>query len=305
VGNGNKASVFRKIRKRFKNDSIFILLSLLFFFCRIISRKTAFPLAKILAKLTFPALPKERKKSIENLTLVFGKEKSETEIQKLAQEVFVNLALSGVDAVRLRNYQGKLEKLVEIDGGGIFEDAYKERKGIMTITGHVGCFELIAPYFHEKGFKTAVIGRELYDKRLDKIIVQNREDSGVQNIPNNSSVKEIFKILNQGKALGVLIDQNSKKVRNVKVNFFGKPVNAPVGPALIALKTGSPIVPLAIVRNSNNKYRIIVGQKLKPKATENNEKEATRLTQECTLFLEQIIRKYPAQWVWMHNRWGD
>lgn len=301
----NSEKFFRKIRKKLKNDLIFLFLSTLIFIFRILSRKTAFLLAKIFAKLAFRILPKERKKTIENLTLVFGKEKSQTEIKKLAGEVFVNLAISGMDAVRLKRYKEKISELVEVEGENFFSEAYRQGKGLMTITGHIGCFELIAPYFHQKGYKTSVIGRELYDKRLDKILVENREKSGVQNIPNSDSVKEIIRVLKEGKALGVLIDQNSHKVRNIKVNFFGRAVNAPVGPALIALKTGSPIVPLAIVRNPKHRYRIIVGQKLEPKVTEDKEKEALRLTQECTLFLEQIIRKYPAQWVWMHNRWGD
>jgi len=301
----NSDKILRKIRKKLKNDLIFLFLSALIFIFRFLPRKTAFLLARIFAKLAYGLLPKERKKTIENLTLVFGKEKSETEIKKLAQEVFVNLALSGVDAIRLIKYQDKIAQMVEVENEEVFDEAYRRGKGIMTLTGHVGCFELMGPYFNQKGYKTVAIGRELYDKRLDKILVENRKKSGVQNIPSTASVKEIMKILKEGKVLGVLIDQNSNKVRNVKVNFFGKPVNAPVGPALIALKTGSPIVPLAIVRNAENSYRIIVGQKLEPKVTEDNEKEALRLTQECTLFLEQIIRKYPAQWVWMHNRWGD
>ena len=301
----NPEDNFKRIRKKLKNDLIFLFLSVLMFTFRTLPRETAFFLAKVLAKLAFWVLPKERKKTIENLTLVFGKEKSEAEIKKLAQEVFVNLALSGVDVIRLIKYQDKIAQMVEVENEEIFDEAYRQGKGIMTLTGHVGCFELMGPYFNQKGYKTVAIGRELYDKRLDKILVENREKSGVQNIPNSSSVKEIIGVLKEGKVLGVLIDQNSNKVRNVKVNFFGKPVNAPVGPALIALKTGSPIVPLAIVRNSENSYRIIVGQKLEPKVTEDREKEAVRLIQECTLFLEQIIRKYPAQWVWMHNRWGD
>ncbi len=301
----NSNKILRKIRKKLKNDVIFLFLSTLIFLFRILPRKTAFLLARIFGKLAYWLLPKERKKTIENLTLVFGKEKSEAEIKKLTQEVFVNLAISGVDALRLRKYTENLTRIVEIEGEDIFNDAYQQGKGVMTVTGHIGCFELIAPFFNQKGYNTAVIGRELYDKRLDKILVENREKSGVQNIPNTASVKEIFKVLQQGKALGVLIDQNSNKVRNVKVNFFGKPANAPVGPALIALKTGSPIVPLAIVRNSRSFYRIMVGQKIEPKKVEDIEKEAVRLTQACTLFLEQIIKKYPAQWVWMHNRWGD
>ncbi len=301
----NSNKILRKIRKKLKNDVIFLFLSALIFLFRILPRKTAFLLARIFGKLAYCLLPKERKKTVENLTLVFGKEKSEAEINSLAQEVFVNLAISGVDALLLRRYKEKITDLIEVEGEKNFAEAYQEGKGIMTVTGHIGCFELMAPFFNQKGYKTAVIGRELYDKRLDKILVENREKSGVQNIPNTASVKEIFKALQQGKALGVLIDQNSNKVRNVKVNFFGKPANAPVGPALIALKTGSPIIPLAIVRNSKHTYRIIVGQKLEPKVTEDKEKEAVRLTQECTLFLEQIIKKYPAQWVWMHNRWGD
>lgn len=303
--NGDSHLSFRKVRKKLKNDLIFLFLSTLIFLFRILPRKTAFLLAKFFAKLIFWLLPKERKKTIENLTLVFGKEKSEAEIKRLAQEVFVNLAISGVDALRLIKYQDKIAQMVEVENEEIFDEAYRRGKGIMTLTGHVGCFELMGPYFNQKGYKTVVIGRELYDKRLDRILVENREKSGVQNIPNTASVKEIMKILKEGKVLGVLIDQNSNKVRNVKVDFFGKPVNAPVGPALIALKTGSPIIPMAIVRNSKSSYRIIVGQKLEAKEVEDIEKEAKRLTQECTLFLEQIIKQYPAQWVWMHNRWGD
>ncbi|GAI68307.1 unnamed protein product, partial [marine sediment metagenome] len=93
--------------------------------------------------------------------------------------------------------------------------------------------------------------------------------------------------------LGVLADQDSSRVRGVFVNFFGRPARTPVGPVLLAYKTGSPIVPMAIVRKNKNKYKIIVKPPVELTFSENREKDITNVTQKCMQVLESIIREHP------------
>jgi KDO2-lipid IV(A) lauroyltransferase len=92
-------------------------------------------------------------------------------------------------------------------------------------------------------------------------------------------------------------------VRGVFVDFFGKPARTPVGPILLPYKTGSPIIPMAIVRIPDNKYKIIVKPRVELVFSDDREKDAQQTTQRCTKVLESIIREYPDQWLWMHDRW--
>ena len=149
-----------------------------------------------------------------------------------------------------------------------------------------------------------MIGREVYDKRLDKLLVENRGAVGVQNIPTTAPTKEVMKALKSGRVLGVLVDQDSFRVRSIFVDFFGKPAKTPVGPFILAQRMGSPIVPLAIIRKDDN-YKIIIKEQIRSQSPEDKEKEVAELAQKGTKFLEEIIRKYPSQWVWMHRRWAS
>jgi KDO2-lipid IV(A) lauroyltransferase len=87
------------------------------------------------------------------------------------------------------------------------------------------------------------------------------------------------------------------------VNFFGRPARTPAGPGLLAYKTGSPIIPMAILRKGKNRYRIVVKPQVELRFSGDREKDLIDVTQEYTRVLESIIREHPAQWLWMHDRW--
>lgn len=234
------------------------------------------------------------------------KEKDRVELKELSLEVFENSGKNAVDAIRLKNANwDEVSQMVEVEGMEHFDRAYKLGKGLVALTGHIGNFELIATYFALAGYKVSVIGRELYDKRLNGLLVQNREKAGIQNIPTTAKAREVIKALKSGRALGVLIDQDSFRVRGIFVDFFGRPAKTPIGPILLAQRTGSPIVPLAIIRKEDDSYKMIIREEIKTETSENKEKELMELTQKGTKFLEDIIREYPDQWVWMHNRWAS
>ena len=294
----------RRIRKRIKNWFLYRLITAIISLLNFLPRNIAIWVGGFLGKLAFLIIRDARRRTLSNLSLAFGKEMNETNLRKLACQVFENVGKNVADAVRLKKINWEnLEGITEIEGLEYLNQVYKAGKGVIGLTGHIGNFEFMAAYFSLKGYKLSVVGRELYDPRLDRLLVENRENVGLENIPSSAGVKPILKALRAGKILGVLADQDSSRVRGVFVNFFGRPARTPVGPALLAYKTGSPIVPMAIVRKNDNKYKIIVKPPVELSFSENREKDIADITQKCTQVLESIIREHPDQWLWMHDRW--
>ena len=291
-------------RKRVKNWLLFRLITTLIFFLNLLPRNIAVSFAGLLGILAYVIIRDARRRTQRNLRLAFGDEFDQSKLRKLGSRVFANVGKNVVDALRLKKMKWEdIEVMTEIEGLEHFDRAYKLGKGVIALTGHVGNFELLAAWFSLRGYAVSVIGRELYDPRLDQLLVKNRKSVGVENIPTTAGVKPIIKALKAGRALGVLGDQDSSRVRGVFVDFFGRPARTPVGPILLPYKTGSPIIPMAIVRKGKNRYRIIVKPEIKLAFSDDREKDVVEVTQRCTEVLESIIREYPDQWLWMHDRW--
>lgn len=292
------------IRKRIKNWLLFRLITALISFLNFLPRSTAISLAGFLGRLAYLIIRDARKRTITNLSRAFGKKFDKKELRRLGSRIFANLGKNVADAVRLKKMSWEdVEKITEIEGLEHFDTAYKTGKGVIGVTGHIGNFELIAAYFSLRGYRMSVVGRELYDPRLDRLLLRNRESVGLENIQSSAGVKPIMRALKAGRFLGVLADQDSSRVRGVFVNFFGKPARTPAGPGLLSYKTGSPIIPMAILRKGRDRYKIIVKPKVELGFSGDREKDLIDVTQAYTRVLESIIREYPAQWLWMHDRW--
>lgn len=228
----------------------------------------------------------------------------EKRIKKISVQVFENLGKNSADVARLRSFNWeKIKKIVFVEGLKHLDSVYKEGKGVIILTGHIGNFELLAAYLSLRGYKLSVVGREAYDPKLNKLLVKNREKMGLENISSTEDVRKMISSLQKGRVLGILADQDSKKVKGVYVNFFGKKAKTPLGPALLHLKYGFPIVPLAILRMGKYSYKIIVKKPIVFTPTGKKEKDLVQITQLYTKELEKVIRENPSEWVWMHKRW--
>jgi KDO2-lipid IV(A) lauroyltransferase len=292
------------LKKRVKNWFLYRFITSIIFVLNSLPHKSSISLGRFLGKLAYFIIADARKRTQSNLKIAFGQEKDQRELKKLALNVFENVGKNVADAVRLKNMKSEeIEKITKIEGLEYFDNAYKMGKGVIALTGHIGNFELLGTYISLRGYKVSVIGRELYDPRLDVLLVKSRESVGLENIPSSASVKQVIKVLRSGRALGVLADQDSSKVRGVFVDFFGRPARTPVGPVLLAYKTQSPIVLMAIVREKDDKYKIIVKKPIELATSGDKEKDIIETTQKYTKVLESIIREYPSQWLWMHDRW--
>ncbi len=291
--------------RRIKNDIIYILIRALIFILENLPRKAALRFAGMMGEIAAMIDIKERKLAEENLRRIYGGKWSDTEIKLVARECFVKIALNAADVIQSRNWTADdLRKLVDVEGMEHFDDAFARGKGMVAVTGHIGNFELMAAWFAAvKKIPLLVIGRRLYDDRLDQLVVQNRQRFGIENRPTDASAKTVFSALKLGRMLGVLIDLDSSKIAGEFVPFFGIPAKTASGPIVIGRRTASPVVPMAMFRTEDDRFKIKILPSFDIAQTEDKEADVLKALSKCNRALEKLINLDPTQWAWIHNRW--
>ena len=269
-----------------------------------IPRSPAVFIGGLMGKLAYWVLSNERQKTISNLKFAFEDKLNNNERKTIARNVFLNIGKNAVDAIRSKKYfQNEIKRLVDIEGLEHLNAVYNRGRGVIAVTGHIGNFELLAAFIGNLGYKIAAIGREIYDKRLNRLLVENREAVGLTNIDTRESVRKIFRLLKDGYILGVLMDTDSMRVRSMFIPAFGKLSWTPVGQSILGLRSGAGFVPIACVR-AGKRYKIIIKPEVVVKASGDFEKDLYNITKLCTEAWEEIVTEYKDQWIWMHDRWN-
>lgn len=293
-----------KLRKKIKRDAVYGLTRLMFWLLNIIPRPGALFLGSFFGLAAWQLLTKERHRTFRHLTLVFADRLRFNEKKVIGRTFFVNSGKNLADVIRFKkHFASEIRGLVDIEGLEHFDAAYRRGKGVFGVTGHIGNFELLPVYVAGLGYEIAVIGRRIYDERLDELLVGNRQSFGITNIATTDSPRVMFRWLKQGGAVGVLIDNDSSRVRGMHIPAFGRLSNTPIGQTIIALKTGAALVPMACLRADEDRYRIIIRPEIKVSGDLPEEDWVYQATLLCTKELEGIILSCPQQWAWHHNRW--
>jgi KDO2-lipid IV(A) lauroyltransferase len=246
----------------------------------------------------------DRQRTLDNLALAFpGTPKPVRDA--LARAVFKTVGKNFFEFLRLEGSSREhLAALVRrVEGQERMDEAIAMGRGVIVITGHIGCWELLAGYYATRGHRVSVVGRELWEKRLNEKLLRIRGSLGYRTIDRDSGGKEMVRALREKQLLAVLIDQHTR-VSGVYVPFFGRPAHTPVGVAKLALATGAPILPMAIYLEHGNRHAIRILPRVEvPEVTLDKEIRVEELTRRCSAAVEQLVRLDPKQWVWFHDRW--
>ena len=192
-------------------------------------------------------------------------------------------------------------RLITFDGRQNIDDALKMGKGVIILTAHFGNWELLAAGLALSGFDTSYIVRPIRSRQLDDMLNGIRRSAGGKPIPR-SSLKGALRCLRRNGLLGILSDIDTK-VDGVFVDFFGRPAFTPRGPVSFALRTGAALVPTLIVRQEDDTHIIVAERALELEITGDLEEDIRVNTARYTKITESYIRKYPEQWIWIHQRW--
>jgi len=292
------------IKKKIKHGLTVWLARVFFHIFNIVPRNMAVFMGASIGIVAWGLLPRERYRINRHLQLAYNSKLNQRQRTEIGRKFFINSGKNIVEFIRFKKYfDSEIVPLVEVEGLHHFEKAKSERRGIIGISGHIGNFELMAVYLNHIGFEVGVIGRELYDRRLDALLVSNRESMGIKNFSTDGSPREVLKWLKDGKTLGVLIDTDSMRVRSTFVPSFGRLSNTPIGQTLIGLRAKAAFLPCFCLRTTANQYKIILGPEIIIKESDDMEKMIYQVTADCTRSLERIINQNKDQWIWLHNRW--
>ncbi len=289
---------------RLKNNLIYFAARLSIKLFNIMPRKLARFLGETLGLTSYTCLKMERHKTLTNLDRAFGDELSIRRKKEIARGCFITFGRAITEAMRIpRYYHTQIRPDIEVIGEENLRNAYERGRGVVVFTGHIGNFELLAAHCAQSKYKTAVIGRELYDQRLDRMLISNRQSMGIVNIRSDASPKTVLRYLKEGYVIGILIDTDSFRVGGELTPFFGRPAKTPTGPTQLGLISDAAFLPVFCLSFPGGKYKIIMGDEFVPESRIRTRENIYRITCRMTNIIENLIRSYPEQWIWMHNRW--
>jgi Kdo2-lipid IVA lauroyltransferase/acyltransferase len=288
-----------------QNRIEYIIFRFFGFIFRTVGLKRARKSAVLLACLFYYLIPIRKTTVIENLTKAFP-EKSQKEIRKTAFATYKSFSIALVE-ILLMPYMSRTE--IENDVTipeqvkNLILGKYNEGRGVILLSAHYGNWEYNAStvsisvnlpfYIIVKSQRNPYVNEWMNNARtrwLNKVV------------PLGVSIREIFRQLKEKHIVALIADQRGPS-DGVRVNFFGRRVSVYPGPALLALKTKSPILYGIAVRQEDYTYKIYMEEVCMDNLPENDEEKIVEISQRHTDILEKYVRIHPEQWLWMHKRW--
>ncbi len=267
------------------------------------------PLARSIAagvvRIIYVLLPRLRKTAEVNLRIAFP-EWSEAQRKAVVRGMLSNLGWMAAEFARFAKYSKEnIQQIVALDGHENFLEGQRRGKGVLYLTGHIGAWELSSFAHALYGFPLHYMTRRIDNARIDELVNDYRCLSGNRPIFKNESARVMLSVLKEAGTIGILADQNTMPQEAAFVDFFGKQASTTTGIARVALHTDAAVVPgYAIWDEHSGKYRLRFEPPVELIRTGDTERDVFENTQKFTKVIEDIIRKYPEQWVWVHGRWN-
>jgi KDO2-lipid IV(A) lauroyltransferase len=291
--------------KRLWQNTVTRLLRALVFIARIVPRKILLSIASFLGTIGFYASGRYRNVAFKNLKMTYGNALSHEEMVQITKTVFRTFSKSFVAEFPWSASASKevLKQLVHLrpQDRAILDHVLSQNRGMIVTTAHFGNFELLGPRFQADGYKIAVVVRNDQNSALAETINDVRRHS-YDVIPRGQAARQVIKKLRAGWVVAMLPDQKSD---DLLLTFFGLPTGTVAGPAVMSLRTGTPIVPLYCVRQPDDTHEIVVGTPIYPVSTADADSDIRKIMSEVNDSIEDIVRKYPGQWLWLHDRWRN
>jgi KDO2-lipid IV(A) lauroyltransferase len=190
---------------------------------------------------------------------------------------------------------------VEVEGFEHFGTALAEGKGMLLVTFHFGCFELLASMIGTR-LGARAVGRATDDVGPMAVLIGMRRDLGCETIQRGEPLA-IMRTLRSGKPVAMLIDQDTDDVSGGFVPFFGRLAHTPLGPAALAVRTGAPVVLGFITWEGLSHHRAVMLPPIHARTDLARDEAVLELTARMTRLGEERIRRNPDHWVWVHRRW--
>jgi KDO2-lipid IV(A) lauroyltransferase len=282
------------------------LISATLWIIRLIPLKTAAKLFEHFARWLGPKIWRH-KVVMENLAIAFP-EKSIEEREQLASDNWSQMARTLLEYIyldELFNLEIEMEESdsIEIINGETFQQLRDDGLPAILFTGHIANFELLPMVAAKFGLDIQSMYRRPNNKYAASQVEKSRKDIGQNLIASGAgSSFQLMSALERGEHVGLLVDQKFR--RGINIPFFGKEAKTNPLLAKLARRYDCPVHGARTIRLPDGRFRLEITDELVLPRDKNGDIDIKGTTQLVTDVVEGWVREYPAQWLWMHRRWG-
>ena len=266
----------------------------------------AYSVGRSMGRLAYRFAGELRRTGAINLGLAFP-ERNDEERAKLLRECFDSLGRElGLFSQMASRSREQLRELMEVEGfENIIDSKAARGHPLIYFTGHLGAWELTSFGLSVLEHPFTFLVRRIDNPRVEEYVDGVRTRFGNKTLDKLSAARSMVKLLRSGEsALGLLPDLNTLDDEAIFVDFFGVPAATTFLIAKLAVRTNTPLIPIfAPWSEEKGKYLLIIETPIPAECSGDEEADVRRLTIEITRRVENQIRQYPGQWLWIHKRW--
>ena len=218
---------------------------------------------------------------------------------------FISQGLQLAEFAQMRRYTPtRAQSLIRYEGLENYLQARAGGQGVLVLTAHLGAWEL-SSFFHSlMGYPMGLVTRRLDNNRVDTLVNGIRTMHGNRILRKDDFARGLLKAMHAGETVGILMDTNMTPPQGVFVPFFGVEACTASGLARVALRSGAAVIPgFLLWEREERRYVLHFGPQLTLLQSGDAEADALANTAMFTRTLEDYIRRYPEQWLWVHRRW--
>ena len=260
-------------------------------------------LSSVLALFFFYLVPIRKSTTIENLKNAFpdfDKEK----IKTIAFNSYKSFCITLIEILYMPAMTNdEIKKQVHCTNPGLIRNKFDEQKGVILLSAHFGNWEYVATSVAAQlSLPFSVVVKAQRNPYVTNWLNKTRVKWNNKIIPLGISIRQTYQTLRNKNIVAMVADQRGPQ-EAIKVRFFGRDVSVHTGPAVLALKTGAPILYGIPVRKEDHFYETTMTEISTENLPDSYEEKIKEVSQRHMSYLETYIRKYPEQWLWMHKRW--
>ncbi|MGB8508231.1 MAG: lysophospholipid acyltransferase family protein, partial [Pyrinomonadaceae bacterium] len=247
-----------------------------------------------------------RRTGMRNLELAFP-EKSRRERELILRGSFISLGRQLGEVSQFpRATAERMRAVVEYNGEDVkLLDVARERgRGVIFLTSHLGAWEILC-FAHSILYNPiSFLVRPIDNPRIEDLVEGLRTRFGNQPIDKKMAARTAMRLLRDGGTLGILADLNTQEREGVFVPFFGHLACTTAGAATLALRTDATVIPVCAPWDEERQRFVFYGGPVIELVRTGDPKRDVEInTARFTAAIEQQIRSYPDQWMWIHKRW--
>jgi KDO2-lipid IV(A) lauroyltransferase len=240
---------------------------------------------------------------IENLTFAFPNYSKE-KIKSIAYQNFKSTCITLVEILSLPWIKKeRVDSILSFDDPDLLISKFNEGNGLIVLSGHFGNWEYVATLGAcILNVKFNVVVKPQRNPYVDRWMNNYRTKWDNEVIPLGPSIRNVYSVLVNKGILAMVADQRGPE-DSIKLEFFGRKTSVFTGPAILSLKSNAPLIFGITIRQKDFSYKAYLNEISRDNLPEDYDEKVKVLSERILRHLENFIRQYPEQWLWMHKRW--